>query len=364
MGRRKIEIQPITHERNRTVTFLKRKQGLFKKAYELGVLCSVDIAVVVFEERANGRVKLHQYCSSDIDEFIQRRLRYRGDSETTTLAHFVGPNAAADDDEHDVEHDDEDEVENVPNVAEVAEVISPPLVVPLPAVKPVTGHGANPSSSSSSSASSKRSHDSNSDCPTSQPVSPPTAPRRISTLSRHTRIIAPPPPVPDPGFFDFSSFDPPTKRARVAASHHLEFTHSPNPSRTIQRAVPHHHFPPHMDLSPSLAYPDSSFRTEPNTANTNLAQTRPGNFTPSSFFQHQQHLVHAQQSSPPPGRRFHVRSSHPDPTMADLDFDLDEVERHLRQPPMYHEHFQQGHYPSAPLGFASVPANAGFFLGS
>ncbi|KAF6750642.1 myocyte enhancer factor 2D [Ephemerocybe angulata] len=48
MGRRKIEIQPILHERNRSVTFLKRKNGLFKKAYELGVLCSVDVAVIIF----------------------------------------------------------------------------------------------------------------------------------------------------------------------------------------------------------------------------------------------------------------------------------------------------------------------------
>ncbi|KAG6849850.1 hypothetical protein H0H93_004344 [Arthromyces matolae] len=37
MGRRKIEIQPIT-----------RKNGLFKKAHELGVLCSVDVAVIIF----------------------------------------------------------------------------------------------------------------------------------------------------------------------------------------------------------------------------------------------------------------------------------------------------------------------------
>ncbi|KAJ3480547.1 hypothetical protein NLJ89_g12273 [Agrocybe chaxingu] len=101
MGRRKIEIQPITHERNRSVTFLKawhlaysyltstfdlppvsfhrirrrqRKNGLFKKAYELGVLCSVDVAVIIFEERPGHHVKLYQYCSSDINNIVQRHL--------------------------------------------------------------------------------------------------------------------------------------------------------------------------------------------------------------------------------------------------------------------------------------------------
>lgn len=48
MGRRKISIAPIADDRNRSVTFLKRKNGLFKKAYELGVLCSADVAVIVF----------------------------------------------------------------------------------------------------------------------------------------------------------------------------------------------------------------------------------------------------------------------------------------------------------------------------
>ncbi|KZT64391.1 SRF-like protein [Daedalea quercina L-15889] len=77
MGRRKIEIQPITHERNRSVTFLKRKNGLFKKAYELGVLCSVDVAVIIFEERPGHHVKLFQYCSTDVNSMVQRHLRVR-----------------------------------------------------------------------------------------------------------------------------------------------------------------------------------------------------------------------------------------------------------------------------------------------
>jgi len=51
MGRRKISIAPISDDRNRSVTFLKRKNGLFKKAFELGILCSADVAVIVFSNQ-------------------------------------------------------------------------------------------------------------------------------------------------------------------------------------------------------------------------------------------------------------------------------------------------------------------------
>ncbi|KAH8831423.1 hypothetical protein DL96DRAFT_1587739 [Flagelloscypha sp. PMI_526] len=43
MGRRKIEIREIQNDRNRSVTFLKRKHGLFKKAFEISVLCRVQV---------------------------------------------------------------------------------------------------------------------------------------------------------------------------------------------------------------------------------------------------------------------------------------------------------------------------------
>ncbi|TFK47893.1 SRF-like protein [Heliocybe sulcata] len=77
MGRRKIEIQPITTERNRSITFQKRKNGLFKKAYELGVLCSVDIAVVIFERGRSGEVKCYDYSSNDLPDTIMRRMSVR-----------------------------------------------------------------------------------------------------------------------------------------------------------------------------------------------------------------------------------------------------------------------------------------------
>ncbi|GAA5837952.1 hypothetical protein JCM9279_004076 [Rhodotorula babjevae] len=74
MGRRKISIAPIKDDRNRQVTFLKRKNGLFKKAYELGVLCSADVAVVVFN--ANG--KLFEFHSGDMDSILLRYSHYAG----------------------------------------------------------------------------------------------------------------------------------------------------------------------------------------------------------------------------------------------------------------------------------------------
>ncbi|OAX35677.1 hypothetical protein K503DRAFT_722620 [Rhizopogon vinicolor AM-OR11-026] len=112
MGRRKIEIQPITHERNRSVTFLKRKNGLFKKAYELGVLCSVDVAVIIFEERAGHHLKLYQYCSGDIHDIIQRHVRYDGEKDTRTPHDFANNanaklNNDADVDDDDVDDDDD-----------------------------------------------------------------------------------------------------------------------------------------------------------------------------------------------------------------------------------------------------------------
>jgi len=47
-GRKKIEIKKLDKESNKQVTFSKRRQGLFKKASELCVLCDVELAMDVF----------------------------------------------------------------------------------------------------------------------------------------------------------------------------------------------------------------------------------------------------------------------------------------------------------------------------
>lgn len=70
MGRRKIDIAPIRDDRNRSVTLIKRKAGLFKKAHELAVLCQVDIALVVISK--DGRV--FQYSTTeDIKQIFDKQ---------------------------------------------------------------------------------------------------------------------------------------------------------------------------------------------------------------------------------------------------------------------------------------------------
>ncbi|WPH02368.1 Hypothetical protein R9X50_00523100 [Acrodontium crateriforme] len=97
MGRRKIEIKPIRDDRNRSVTFLKRKGGLFKKAHELSVLCSVDVAVVIFGHNK----KLYEYSSSDINEILGRFQYYGGAHEHKGPADFADKAGGDDDDDDD-----------------------------------------------------------------------------------------------------------------------------------------------------------------------------------------------------------------------------------------------------------------------
>ncbi|KAF8830550.1 hypothetical protein HHX47_DHR2001186 [Lentinula edodes] len=149
MGRRKIEIQPITHERNRSVTFLKRKHGLFKKAYELGVLCSVDVAVIIFEEKPGHNFKkLYQYCSCDVQDIVQRHIRHDGEKDTRGPVDFAGGPSAKFEDFGEAEDDD---VEDEEDIRRGAKRIKPEELtidvdlgyVPSP---PSSMHGINPNS--------------------------------------------------------------------------------------------------------------------------------------------------------------------------------------------------------------------------
>jgi hypothetical protein len=72
MGRNKIKIERIKSERNRNITYIKRKKGLIKKAMELSVLCDVNIFLCLIPKNSNQK---SLFCSSDsIDDFIQKYI--------------------------------------------------------------------------------------------------------------------------------------------------------------------------------------------------------------------------------------------------------------------------------------------------
>uniref|UniRef100_A0A8C1BZ25 Myocyte enhancer factor 2ab n=2 Tax=Cyprinus carpio TaxID=7962 RepID=A0A8C1BZ25_CYPCA len=85
MGRKKIQITRIMDERNRQVTFTKRKFGLMKKAYELSVLCDCEIALIIFN-RSN---KLFQYASTDMDKVLLKYTEYNEPHESRTNSDIV-----------------------------------------------------------------------------------------------------------------------------------------------------------------------------------------------------------------------------------------------------------------------------------
>ncbi|TNM90472.1 myocyte-specific enhancer factor 2A-like [Takifugu flavidus] len=85
MGRKKIQITRIVDERNRQVTFMKRKFGLMKKAYELSVLCDCEIALIIF----NGSNKLFQYASTDMDKVLLKYTEYNEPHESRTNSDIV-----------------------------------------------------------------------------------------------------------------------------------------------------------------------------------------------------------------------------------------------------------------------------------
>uniref|UniRef100_A0A671LEU0 Myocyte-specific enhancer factor 2C-like n=1 Tax=Sinocyclocheilus anshuiensis TaxID=1608454 RepID=A0A671LEU0_9TELE len=85
MGRKKIQIARIMDERNRQVTFTKRKFGLMKKAYELSVLCDCEIALIIF----NTTNKLFQYASTDMDKVLLKYTEYNEPHESRTNSDIV-----------------------------------------------------------------------------------------------------------------------------------------------------------------------------------------------------------------------------------------------------------------------------------
>ncbi|XP_042018857.1 agamous-like MADS-box protein AGL27 [Salvia splendens] len=88
MGRRKLKIERIEDKSSRQVTFSKRRNGLFKKAKELSVLCDVDVALIIFSSPG----KLYQYSSTTrMSKILQRYHNHPAakDAIPSTLQHKV-----------------------------------------------------------------------------------------------------------------------------------------------------------------------------------------------------------------------------------------------------------------------------------
>ncbi|PIA43860.1 hypothetical protein AQUCO_01800120v1 [Aquilegia coerulea] len=75
--RRRTEIEKIEDRKKLNVTFTKRRQGLFKKAKELSILCNSQIALLVFSSSGKPYVygdlqNLTNRRSWDIEEMLDR----------------------------------------------------------------------------------------------------------------------------------------------------------------------------------------------------------------------------------------------------------------------------------------------------
>ncbi|MFS7924654.1 putative transcription factor MADS-type1 family [Helianthus anomalus] len=69
MGRNKLPMKRIENNTSRLVTFCKRRNGLIKKAYELSVLCDIDIALIMFSP--SGRLN-HFSCKRRTEDVLNR----------------------------------------------------------------------------------------------------------------------------------------------------------------------------------------------------------------------------------------------------------------------------------------------------
>ncbi|KAJ5538536.1 hypothetical protein N7513_006482 [Penicillium frequentans] len=232
MGRRKIEIKAIKDDRNRSVTFLKRKGGLFKKAHELAVLCSVDVAVIIFGHNK----KLYEYSSCDMHEALGRYQYFGGPHEHKGPDDFSGKRD--DDDEEDEDHTPAPEDMQIqqthtavpphlqqPGFQHVnhAPSASPPIPNGLP-----TRHGTpNSQISRPSSRNTQNTHV-----------------RRVSSnLGPHHGT--PPPPPAQNGYYmaNPSMYNPNVHSAmnQPRPAQYAQYAHPPGPQGTPPQGMPHPH---------------------------------------------------------------------------------------------------------------------------
>ncbi|KAL5228105.1 hypothetical protein ABZP36_016370 [Zizania latifolia] len=86
LGRQKIEIRRIESEEARQVCFSKRRAGLFKKASELSILCSADVAAVVFSPAG----KAYSFGHPSVELLLERFEAPEGQGQVHVQGEAVG----------------------------------------------------------------------------------------------------------------------------------------------------------------------------------------------------------------------------------------------------------------------------------
>lgn len=69
-----MQLRRIEDKASRQVRFSKRRAGLFKKAFELALLCDAEVALLVFSPAG----KLYEYSSSSIEDTYDRYQQFAG----------------------------------------------------------------------------------------------------------------------------------------------------------------------------------------------------------------------------------------------------------------------------------------------
>ncbi|PWY92761.1 hypothetical protein BO70DRAFT_18522 [Aspergillus heteromorphus CBS 117.55] len=313
MGRRKIEIKAIKDDRNRSVTFLKRKGGLFKKAHELAVLCSVDVAVIIFGHNK----KLYEFSSCDMRETLAR-YQYFGPPHE-----HKGP-----DDFNGKRDDDDDEDETTPAPEDVHP--TPPHPPMIPAHLP--GHPGfqhvNHAPSASPPIPNGMPFDPRHGTPQPQVVSRPSSRNHLRRVSsnmgpqQHHATPPPPPPPPQNGFTyipnpsvynpnashamgqprppQFTHYGPPGPHHGPPPPQHQPMAPQPMPPHTMAPQIIHHAPPQHIPQHPPHALtpqpPPMAMSQPPHPAVPQVAQA----FIPEQGRNSMPPTFATEQQPPPP----------------------------------------------------------------
>ncbi|KAL9371544.1 hypothetical protein Peur_036684 [Populus x canadensis] len=70
-GRQKVEMKRIDNQDDRSITFSRRRSGIYKKASELVVLTGAEITVIVFSPSGNPLSCGHPSVESVINRFLE-----------------------------------------------------------------------------------------------------------------------------------------------------------------------------------------------------------------------------------------------------------------------------------------------------